>query len=280
MPSMRPPIPMPRRRTPAWFHRSRVALLAATCLGMALAPARTSAATASCIAGCDFATSGPVCCPADGCASAACADMDDCIANANDKAEKCIAAIPPIGGHCQLTRDLLGKCNAMRAGRVSTCFARLQRSMRKSCTGILEPGCHFGRRAARLVCEACGVAVPTSTTTTTIASPAAAAIEPALVDCQERCIRRVVRLCYDECDDRCGADGVALSICQKGCRNLGCQALRGECTESGNSSLGYQKCCERAGDCSDDVDCEVPTTTTTTSSTTSTATSTTTTTTR
>jgi hypothetical protein len=253
-----------------------VLLLAATCLGMALAPPRTFATTASCIAGCDFTTSGAVCCPA--CAPAACADMDDCLANANDKADTCIAAIPPIGGHCQLTRDLLAKCNAARAGRVSTCFAKLRRTMRQSCAGILEPGCRFTRRAARLVCEACGVAVSTSTTTT-IASPAAAGIEPALVDCQERCIRRVVRLCYDECDGRCGGDGVALSICQTGCRNLGCQALRGECTESGNSSMGYQKCCAQAGDCSDEVDCTIPTTTTSTSSTTSTAASSTTTTT-
>jgi hypothetical protein len=233
----------------------------------------------SCIPGCVRGQPSASCCPP--CVAAACAEFDDCIVAIDDPFEECVSKIEPNGGHCEFTRDQLQACRARRAAWIAKCRTALQHDVPKGCSASQGFGCRISTRAARRACRSCGGAItPREMTTTTATTPDVASPRVAGgLDCQERCIRRVAQSCYEDCADACEGDGLALAICQTGCRTDQCSFLKAACTDNKSSFADqYRFCCTRAGDCADDVDCVATTTSTRTTTTKTTTTATTTTT--
>jgi len=253
-------------------------IVGVTCLAFGASPGGVIAARPSCLPGCDPTQPTADCCPA--CVTTACSQVEDCIVGFDDSFGECVSKIEPIGGHCQLTRDLLQECRNRRAAWNAACRRSLRHLVQAGCGEAAGVACHIGRRAARRACSACGAAVtPSNAAAATVTTlPASRALAAGDVDCQERCIRRVAKSCYDDCADACEGDAVALAICQQGCRTDQCTALRAACTDNTSAAADqYRFCC--GTNCADEVDCVVTTTTTkTTTKTTTTSGSTTTTT--
>jgi hypothetical protein len=240
-----------------------------------LLSARIALAQGTCLPECNPSQPSEGCCPE--CVQGACAKFEECLAGFDDEFEKCVSHVVPIGGHCKFTRDLLAKCRARRAAWISQCRNDLRRRTKRTCRSALGRRCHIGRRAARRACESCSsIAVTATTTTSTTTIPSTAlrpsvVVDPQTVNCQNRCINRVAASCYGDCAEACEGDGLALAICQHGCRNDLCTTLQKACTDTpGPAADQYRFCCTRAGDCADVVDCNVPATTTRTIRTTTT----------
>lgn len=179
-----------------------------------------------------------------------------------------------LGGHCEFTRDELNKCRARRAANAAACRRRLRRDAQRECVSGTGLACRIGKRAVRRACRTCPVVAATTTSTTSLAGMTQQLFE-AFEVCQLRCIRRVAADCLAECVDRCEGDRLALDICQEGCLDAQCLELERACTDNPSPVADqYRRCCQREGDCEEDVDCTPTTTATTTTRTTSTATTT------
>jgi len=251
--------------------------IVAVCLG-SMAVTAAVWAQQTCLPGCDPTQPSDSCCPL--CLTDACAKLEQCIGRKDDAFEKCVSHVPPIGGHCAFTRDLLKKCRGAHDTGLHGCQSGLRPRINRKCRLALGFRCRISNREGRQACARCGAAVTSDFLTSdfsdgrTLSAPSAA--EPELLDCQARCIQDVVASCYGECADRCEGDGLALTICEQGCRNDACSTLERACTDTpGPSAARYRSCCQGAGDCTDAVDCKVPPTSTTTVQTTTTTTTTT-----
>lgn len=247
-----------------------------------LSPAMTrpARAQASCLPGCDLRHPTEACCVP--CVQDACTTYLDCLPGFDDTFEGCIDAIQPLGGHCALTLDQIHRCRGRRANWKRNCHRHLRSDMRGGCHEDSGLPCRIGSRAARRLCDFCGGVATTTTTTTTTTTLGVAITSQAGdadVDCQARCFRRIARPCFEDCDDRCEHDALALSICQQGCVNNVCRYANAACTDNSRAVADeYRACCNRQGDCEEEVDCEATTTvtrTTTTSTSSSSTTSTT-----
>ena len=261
---MQPDVP-----THAWkMMIAAVVVWLASSLGFAV-PVR---AQGTCFPGCDpNQPTSAACCPP--CLQAACVDYDSC-RDFSDQFDACVerARANRLGGHCALTRDLLNECRQRRAARERTCRGPLRKSVRAGCSSVLGVSCSLSKRAARKACQRCE-SVFATTTTTIVGGPTPRQRGDGEVDCQARCIRRIVGDCYSDCFEGCGPDRTAREICQEGCRDSVCRYLRLACTDNEkDASKPYRTCCERQDDCEDDVECETTTTVTTTTRTTTTST--------
>ena len=60
--------------------------------------------------------------------------------------------------------------------------------------------------------------------------------------CQRRCVEEIVGSCYEDCNDRCEGDRLALALCREGCRNAQCGLLRRACTENDSRAASRIGC--------------------------------------
>jgi len=193
-------------------------------------------------------------------------DRRDCHRRARtDFPESVCDKCPTFAGHCTITHECVDRFRAVRARADERCERSFKTQLVRVCG---RDGARFCLKAARVARRGClkscrhrsGVN-PTPNIQCTEASPEGESSTTCLTSSlddgsEDGCVRRFVGDCYDECDDRCEGDRVALALCRRGCRNASCGRLRKSCGEN--------------------VDCEITTTSTSTSTTTTIASTTTT----
>ena len=215
-----------------------------------------------CLPGCDLkdASSLSDCCEA--CLEGPCDRLELCLDHLRDDFQDCVADCPTFAGRCTITRECVQRCRARSTSGRSSCVVELKRGIQRGCSeGRLA--CRIGRRGAGRVCRACGAA--TTTTATTLMGLEAVGKEEDPFGCQRRCVEEIAGSCYEDCNDRCEGDQLALALCREGCRNAQCRLLQRACTENDRRAASrYRLCCISHDGCLDTVDCVIITTTTTT----------------
>lgn len=254
------------------------------------------------------------CCVTEPALVAPCADYKRCRRDASATYADCIASNPA----CRPSAD--GRCTLLVERCAQTCqfardieFRRCENQLTGDADTCSIAG-HRQKRFAARVCRKCKSVQPSasttttsttqttttvttttattlagsSTTTTTTVTTTTNTTQPAPEAPTEgnlkACILRLesVRDCYGRCDDRCDGLPAAIALCQEGCRNDSCNAIRARCATVDGGSITpdvdrtYFRSCNAKDNCRDKSDSPCKVTTTTESTTTTTTTSTTT----
>jgi hypothetical protein len=199
-------------------------------------------------------------------------ECHDAVQGADGAVQTCMAGCPAIARHCTVTKECIADCRGKAPGLLAACKQRLKRQLRDCPNGL---ACLRDARLARRVCivdcrgnatDCIGGCRQDFSECVATCSAAVTAEAAGGCNCQGRCVRDIVPSCYADCADACGEPGLALDLCQRGCRNQACDNLDRACTGDGTGHSEYDRCCAQCDNCedalADEFACEQATTTT------------------
>jgi len=246
-----------------------------------------------CLAGCDPSQKNNTCCQENPDFGAACSAYLASVAVAEPAADEVLTTcldnstrcVPTAAGRCTIVLGCVQNCQ--RQKWIAFDGAQLRQDAFGSlttCSGA--PLNAQGQQSAANDCNRCDPATVAAVTTSTPATAAASnspSYQPIGDQCFTSCILRLpsIRRCYERCNRNCDGNRTARLICERGCRDSQCLAIKARCTFTQHSQSKvfpqYSQCCpDSPGGFRgpEDSECETTTTSTSTTSTTSVTTTT------
>jgi len=162
-----------------------------------------------------------------------------CVEANRDAFRSCVDDCPGFAGRCTITRDCVNKCRDELTLGGEECIQSFEGKIRK-CNGGRH--CLAAARQARRRFRRCLRSAAPRIRTGTVGTEGVqvSGVRPSLNEtesCQEACVRGVVGTCFDDCQDRCEGDHLALKICRQACKDAQCGELHAFCN------------CQRGIDC-------------------------------